>query len=38
MIDPQMIALPIAFVVFVVVSLATRPVGEETVNKAFVHI
>jgi len=38
MIDPQVIALPIGLIVFVVVSLATRPVREETVKKAFVHI
>lgn len=38
MIDPQIIALPISFIVFIVVSLVTRPVREETVAKAFVHI
>lgn len=38
MIDPQVIALPIGLIVFVVVSRATRPVREETVKKAFVHI
>ncbi|MHB8109216.1 MAG: sodium:solute symporter family protein [Syntrophorhabdaceae bacterium] len=38
MIDPQMIALPISFAVFIVVSLVTRPVREEIVKKAFVHI
>ncbi len=38
MIDPQIIALPVAFIVFVVVSLLTRPVREETVKKAFIHI
>ena len=38
MIDPQIIALPISFIVFIVVSLATQPVREETVKKAFVHI
>ncbi len=38
MIDPQVIALPIGLIVFVAVSLATRPVREETVKKAFVHI
>lgn len=38
MIDPQVIALPVAFVVFVVVSLFTRPVRKETIEKAFVHI
>lgn len=38
MIDPQIIALPISFIVFVVVSLVTRPVREETVRNAFRHI
>jgi len=38
MIDPQIIALPIGFVVFVVVSLLTAPIREETVRKAFRHI
>ena len=38
MIDPQIIALPIGFIVFVVVSLLTTPVREETVRKAFRHI
>ncbi|MCX5806650.1 MAG: sodium:solute symporter family protein [Proteobacteria bacterium] len=38
MIDPQVIALPISFVVFVVVSLITSPIGEETIRKAFRHI
>ncbi len=38
MIDPQIIALPVAFIVFIFVSLTTRPVREETVAKAFIHI
>ncbi|MEN6616345.1 MAG: sodium:solute symporter family protein [Syntrophorhabdus sp.] len=38
MIDSQIIALPIAFIVFVAVSLVTKPVRKETVQKAFVHI
>lgn len=38
MIDPQMIALPIAFVVFVVVSLRTNRVSEQTLRKAFRHV
>lgn len=38
MIDPQMIALPIAFIVFIIVSFFTEPVTKETVTKAFVHI
>jgi SSS family solute:Na+ symporter len=38
MIDPQIIALPLSFIVFIVVSLSTQPVKEEIVKKAFVHI
>lgn len=38
MIDPQIIALPISFIVFVVVSLVTKPVREETVRNAFRHV
>ena len=38
MIDPQVVALPLAFVVFAVVALRTEPVSEETVKKAFKHI
>ncbi len=38
MIDPQVIALPIAFIVLFLVSLVGRPVGEETIRKAFRHI
>jgi SSS family solute:Na+ symporter len=38
MIDPQIIALPLSFVVFLVVSLITPSVGEETTRKAFRHI
>jgi solute:Na+ symporter, SSS family len=38
MIDPQVIALPLAFAVFIVVALVTQPISEETVRKAFRHI
>jgi len=38
MIDPQIIALPIAFIVFAAVSLFTRPVRDETIRNAFRHI
>ena len=38
MIDPQIIGLPIGFIVFAVVSLVTEPVKEETVRRAFRHI
>jgi solute:Na+ symporter, SSS family len=38
MIDPQVIALPLGFFVFFVVSLVTRPVSEETLRRAFRHI
>jgi SSS family solute:Na+ symporter len=38
MIDPQVIALPVSFLVFLFVSLFTSPVKEETVRKAFKHI
>jgi solute:Na+ symporter, SSS family len=38
MIDPQIIALPISLAVFVIVSLITPPIGEETIGKAFRHI
>ncbi len=38
MIDPQIIALPISFLVFLLVSRFTTPVREETVRKAFKHI
>lgn len=38
MIDPQIIALPLSFIVFVFVSLFTKPVKEEVVRKAFRHI
>ncbi len=38
MIDPQIIALPVSFIVFITVALITRPVREETVTKAFIHI
>jgi solute:Na+ symporter, SSS family len=37
-IDPQIIALPLAFIVFYVVALATKPVKEETIRNAFRHI
>ena len=38
MVDPQVIALPAAFVLFVVLSLLTEPVSEETLRRAFRHI
>jgi len=38
MIDPQIIALPLAFIVFVIVTLMAEPVTEETIRKAFRHI
>ena len=38
MIDPQIVALPISFVVFVAVSLVSAPVKDETLRKAFRHI
>ena len=38
MIDPQIIALPISLIVFVLISLITSPVKEETIRKAFRHI
>ena len=38
MIDPLIIALPISFAVFVLVSLLTPPVREETMRKAFRHV
>jgi SSS family solute:Na+ symporter len=38
MIDPQIIALPIGFAVFVLVTLVTRPVSEERLRQAFRHI
>ncbi len=38
MVDPQIVALPIAGAVFVVVSLFTRPVRDEVVKEAFKHI
>ncbi|MBP9561690.1 MAG: sodium:solute symporter family protein [Syntrophorhabdaceae bacterium] len=38
MIDPQIIALPLAFTIFIVVSLFTRPVSTDVVKKAFRHI
>jgi SSS family solute:Na+ symporter len=38
MIDSQVIALPISFLVFVVVSLFTDPVRPETLRNAFRHI
>ena len=38
MIDPQIIALPISFLVFIAVSLFTIPISEETIRKAFRHI
>jgi len=38
MIDPQIIALPISFGLFIIVSLYTKPVSEKTIKKAFRHI
>ncbi len=38
MVDPQVIALPISFLVFVLVSLVTPSVKQETIQKAFRHI
>lgn len=38
MIDPQIVALPVSLVVFVVVSLLTAPVKTETLKNAFRHI
>ncbi len=38
MIDPQAVALPVSFLVFLFVSLFTSPVKEEAVRKAFKHI
>lgn len=38
MIDPQIIALPIGFIMFTVVSRVTEPVKDETVRRAFRHI
>jgi Na+(H+)/acetate symporter ActP len=38
MIDPQIVALPVSFVVFVAVSLVSAPVKDETLRKAFRHI
>jgi solute:Na+ symporter, SSS family len=37
-IDPQIVALPISFIVFIVVSLCTEPVSKDTLQKAFRHI
>jgi len=38
MIDPQIIGLPISFLVFIIVSFLTQPVREEIIRKAFRHI
>jgi SSS family solute:Na+ symporter len=38
MIDPQVIALPVSFIVFFVVSLFSEPVKTETIKNAFRHI
>lgn len=38
MIDPQIIALPVSFLVFVLVSMVSQPVKTETVKNAFRHI
>ncbi|MCX7966819.1 MAG: sodium:solute symporter family protein [Syntrophorhabdaceae bacterium] len=37
-IDPQIIALPLSSIVFVIVSFFTRPVDEDVIRKAFRHI
>ncbi len=37
-IDPQMIALPLSFIVFIAVSLFTNPVSQDVIKKAFRHI
>ena len=38
MIDPQIIALPVSFIVFIVVSILSEPVKKETIKNAFRHI
>ncbi len=38
MIDPLIIAMPISLIVYVAVSLATPPIREETIRRAFKHI
>lgn len=38
MIDPQIVALPVSFIVFVVVSILSEPVRPETIKNAFRHI
>lgn len=38
MIDPQVLALPLSFIVFFLVAKVTEPVGEETLRRAFRHI
>ena len=38
MIDPQFIALPVSFIVFIVASLLSEPVKTETIKNAFRHI
>jgi SSS family solute:Na+ symporter len=38
MIDPQIIALPVSFIIFLVVSLFSQPVKTETIKNAFRHI
>ncbi len=38
MIDPQIIALPVSFIVFIVVSIFSEPVKPETIKNAFRHI
>jgi SSS family solute:Na+ symporter len=38
MIDPLIIAMPLSFAIFVLVSLSTPPIREETMRKAFRHI
>ena len=38
MMDPQVVALPLSFVVFIIGSLMSRPVKEEIIKSAFRHI
>jgi SSS family solute:Na+ symporter len=38
MIDPQVIALPVSFIVFIVFSIFSEPVKTETIKNAFRHI
>lgn len=38
MVDPQIVALPVAAAVFLLVSLVTKPVRDDVVKEAFKHI